>query len=82
MQKNYNRLAMQGVQIDDLEFCKQFNLDPSLAYTPKVNIAMLDLMYEQNVKGFEGEGYSLSQSKSEAGRLRAEAKADIDLLMS
>jgi len=82
MQKNYNRLAMQGIQMDDMEFCQQFKLDPSLAYTPKLNIAMLDLMYDKNIRGFESEGYSLDQSKSKAGRLRAEAKADIDRMLS
>jgi hypothetical protein len=82
MQKNYNRLAMQGVQIDDMEFCQQFKLDPSLAYTPKINTAMLDLMYDKNIKGFQSEGYSLDQAKSKAGRLRSEAKADIDRMLS
>jgi len=81
--KNYNALANRGIAIDDMEFVKQFNLDPALAYTPQLNDAILDSIYHQNVKGFvELEGMSTGRAKAEAGRLRADARKAIALSMS
>jgi len=34
---NWNRLALQGIDVDDMDFVREFNLDPSIAYTPKIN---------------------------------------------
>jgi hypothetical protein len=81
MQKNYNRLALQGMQFDDMEFCQEFKLDPSLAYTPELNIAMLNKVYESNVKDFMEQGMSEQAAKSASGKLRAEAKSDIQKLI-
>ena len=47
--KNFNYLALKGAPVDDMEFVEQFNLDPSLAYTHKLNEAMLNLTYDQNI---------------------------------
>jgi len=52
--KNYNILALRGANVDDMEYIETFGLDPSLAYTPKLNDAMLDAMYQENInKGME-----------------------------
>lgn len=80
--KNYNRLALQGIDIDDMEFVKQFNLDPSVAYTPRINEVMLNRMYNKNVKGFISLGHPENKAKAEAGRLRAQAKQQIDVLLN
>jgi len=79
--KNYNRLALQGIDIDDMEFVKQFGLDPKAAYTPRINEIMLNRMYEKNTKGFMELGDSESKAKTKAGRLRAQAKQEIELLL-
>jgi len=79
--KNYNRLALQGVDIDDMEFVKQFNLDPQVAYTPQINEVMLNRMYNKNIKGFISMGHPEGKAKAEAGRLRAQAKEQIDILL-
>ena len=47
--KSYNYLALRGAQVDDMEFIEQFGLDPSLAYTPKLNEAMLDQSMKENI---------------------------------
>ena len=82
MKKNYNRLALQGVEIDDMEFVEQFNLNPQVAYTPKINDVMLDAMYAKNIDSFVKDGMEMSKARSEAGRLRAQAKSDIEKLLS
>ena len=79
--KSYNRLALQGVDIDDMEFIKEFQLNPQLAYTPAINDALLDKMYEKNIQSYINEGIPLKEAKSKAGRLRAKAKQDIQALM-
>ena len=48
--KSYNYLALRGAGVDDMEFVEQFSLDPSVAYTPKINDAMLDITYNQNLE--------------------------------
>ena len=83
MNKNYNAQALRGIAIDDMEFVKTFNLDPALAYTPKLNEVMLDRMYADNVQSFQAfEGLKEADAKREAGRLRAEAKKEINRLMT
>ena len=47
--KSYNYLALRGAGVDDMEFVEQFGLDPEIAYTPKINDAMLDITYQQNI---------------------------------
>ena len=83
MRRNYNRLALQGLDIDDMEFVQDYKLPTEVAYTPKINEHMLNLMYEQNIKNYtERLQMPLQKAKTEAGRLRAEAKRQIDLLLS
>jgi len=80
--RNYNRLALQGLDIDDMDFIQDFNLDPSLAYTPKINDAMLDLMYEQNVNNFmKYDNMPRPNAQAKAGRLRKEVRMQIDDLL-
>lgn len=75
--KNYNRLAMQGVDIDDMEFVESFGLPMNVAYTPKINYEMMNHAYNQNVKGFMEIGMTEAQAKTEAGKIRAQVKKDI-----
>jgi hypothetical protein len=79
--KNYNRLALQGIDIDDMEFVKQFDLDPAVAYTPRINEVMLNRMYSKNVRNLISVGHPEGKAKAEAGRMRAEAQQAIDALL-
>lgn len=47
--KSYNVMALRGAQVDDMEYVEMFNLDPSIAYTPAINDAMLEMTYQQNI---------------------------------
>ena len=62
-------MALRGQEIDDMEFVQNFGLDPSLAYTPAINDAMLDLVMKQNIDG----GMEYKQAMSN----RMSAAADI-----
>jgi len=79
--KSYNRLALQGVDVDDMEFVKEFELNPQLAYTPAINDALLDKMYQKNIQYYVNDGIPLREAKSKAGRLKAQAKKDITALL-
>jgi hypothetical protein len=76
--KNYNRMALQGFKIDDMEFVKEYELDPALAYTPAINDALLNIMYNKNVKGLIESGVKEGKAKADAGRMRAAIKKDIE----
>ena len=79
---NYNKLALQGFDIDDMEFVKEFDLDPKVAYTKAINFAMLDNVYSKNVSGFIDKGMTRDKARVEAGRQRAKAKKQIMELLT
>jgi len=81
VKKSYNRLALQGLDFDDMEFVQQFKLDPAVAYTPKINDVMLEDVYNKNIRSFVADGMSENDARREAGRLRAKAKKEITELM-
>ena len=72
--KSYNYLALRGAPVDDMEYVETFGLDPSLAYSNKINEAMLDYSYNRAVdKGMEPE---------EALRIKNDAERDIKELLA
>ena len=64
--KSYNYLALRGAGVDDMEFVEQFNLDPNVAYTPKINDAMLDITYNQNLEAGVPEDQAMENRKNAA----------------
>ena len=72
--RNHNYLALRGADVDDMEFVEQFGLDPSLAYTPQLNEAMLDLTMDQNIAS--------GMDKDEAMKVRTDAARDLKELMA
>lgn len=75
--KNYNRLAMSGLEVTDMELVEEYNLDPALAGTPKINDAMLDVIEQKNIKAMINDGYTEKKARAMAGRLKARAKHEI-----
>ena len=76
-QFNYNRLALQGFDIDDMDFVTEFNLNPADAYTPKINNILLDLMHSKNLTlGIEA-GMPEQEAKSNANMRKAMARNQI-----
>jgi len=81
--KSYNTLALRGIEMDDMEVVKQYNLNPSLAYTMEINDAMLDIIYAENVENLQKyNNYSKEKAQSEAGKRRSEANNQIKRLMA
>jgi hypothetical protein len=78
---NFNVLALQGADIDDMEYIEQFNLDPKLAYTPGINDAMLDTIRQENLAFFRSEGDTEKEALSKANEYYSKAKASIKQLM-
>lgn len=79
--KSYNILAMMGNDMDDMEYVKDFGLDPAVAYTPAINDAMLDVVYKQNVDALVEEGMSHEEATTKAKRARASAHQNIRDMM-
>lgn len=78
---NFNVLALQGADIDDMEYIEQFNLDPKLAYTPGINDAMLDSVRAENLEFFRSEGNTEKEAISKANEYHSTAKASIKRLL-
>ena len=72
--KSFNYLALRGANVDDMEFVEQFGLDPSVAYTDKINDAMLNMTYDQNIAS--------GISKEQAAENRANARKDLNSLLA
>jgi len=68
--KNYNVAWMLGHNITDLEVCEDLKLDPSLAYTPAINQAATEAVYQRNIVDGVRDGLSESQAVQEAQKQR------------
>jgi len=71
--KSYNRLALQGWDEDDMDVCKDHNLDPMVAYSNAINLAMCNNIYKKNIES--------GMPPTEAGRIRAKVTKDINTLL-
>lgn len=69
--KNYNVAWMMGHDINDLEVCEDLGLDPSLAYTPEINRAATDAVYERNIQDGIRSGLSVEESTIKAREARS-----------
>ena len=80
--KNYNYLALRGAGVDDMEFVEQFNLDPDIAYTPKLNEVMLDMTERDNVQTYLDDGMTDEEARSKAKDNRMTAERDLKELLA
>ena len=79
--KSYNVLALRGAAVDDMEYVETYNLDPAVAYTPKINDVMLDRIYADNLKFYRDEGHEESVARARAKENMMIARRDIDRLL-
>ena len=79
--KSYNVLALRGAAVDDMEYVETYGLDPSIAYTPKINDVMLDRIYADNLKFYREEGSEESVARAKAKENMMIARRDIDRLL-
>ena len=54
--------------IDDMEYVEMFNLDPAVAYTPKINDAILHKVYDDNIAHYVAEGDTPEEAKMKANK--------------
>ena len=80
--KSYNYLALRGAGVDDMEFVEQFGLDPSVAYTNKINEAMLDINEKENADFYVSEGIEMGEAKAKAKHNRMNAERDLKELLA
>ena len=80
--KNYNMLALRGLDIDDMDYVEELGIDPKVAYTPAINDAILDKVYQQNLEYYRREGIDEKQAVKQADQFRATAKETINKLMA
>ena len=81
IKENHNIFAKRGLDMDDMEMCKDYNLDPNIAYTPQINQAMADIMFDKNVDNYQRyEGLSESDARAKAGRRRKRVMDEVKRL--
>ena len=81
--KSFNPEALRGGQMDDMEIVETMGLDPSVAYTPEINKAMLDKVEKDNIDWYTNKkGMRIEEARAHARNNRRSAEADIMKLMS
>jgi len=81
--KSFNAAALMGMDVDDMEYVEEFELDFDLAYTPRINDAMLEKIYEENIAYYtEVMEMDAKAAREKAKAQRAMAEAQIKELMA
>ena len=81
--KNYNFMALQGIEISDEDYVDEYGVPPEYAYTPELNYWLIDKVYNENVEYLQNEeNMTLSQAQAEAGKIRDAKKAEVKELMA
>lgn len=81
--KNYNFMALQGIEISDEDYVDEYGVPPEYAYTPELNYWLIDKVYNENVQYLQDEeGLTMSQAQAEAGKIRDAKKAEVKELMA
>ena len=80
--KSYNYLALRGAPVDDMEFIEQFGFPEEIAYTPKLNEAMLDMNEKQNIQTLQEEGMNMEDAIQKAAETKEQAWKDLKILLA
>jgi ketopantoate hydroxymethyltransferase len=78
--KNYNYLALQGWEVDDMEIVSEWGLDPYVAFTPAINDAYLDALYKVTLENYMSLDSSEEYATQKAYEIYQETKCMIDAL--
>ena len=79
---NYNIFALQGADVDDMDVVEDLGLDPQVAYTPLINDAAVEKMYQENLQAYQEHGYTRKEAEKMAGFHRDAAKAAVKAAMA
>jgi hypothetical protein len=66
--KNHNLAALVGVETDDMELVTRYGLDPSVAYTPKINAAVRKAVHDETLIDLRDAGYDSGMARSIAAK--------------
>ena len=80
--KSYNANALMGLDVDDMEFVTAFDLPIDVAYTPDINVVMLDKVYTENLDHLKSSGMSNKEAHRKASAKRTEAEKTINDLLA
>ena len=81
--KSYNYLALRGANVDDMEFVDQFGLDPTVAYTNKINEVMLDRVEQDNIEHYVNtDNMDKKDAEAKAKQNKMSALKDINMLLA
>ena len=80
--KSFNYLALRGAGVDDMEFVEQFGLDPEIAYTNKLNEAMLDKTERDNIQSYMEDGMDAESAAVKAAENKEKAWKDLKILLA
>jgi hypothetical protein len=78
--KNYNYLALQGWEVNDMEIVEEWDLDKSLAFTPEINDAYLDALYKTTLENYLKLNKPEELATQQAYEIYQETKCMIDAL--
>ena len=80
---NYNLFALQGdTKTSDMDVVETLGLDPVVAYTPAINDAAIQKMYNANVDSYIKSGMDESEAKALAAFHADAAKASVRAAMA
>lgn len=79
--KSYNVLALRGMGVDDMDYVEEFGLDPSVAYTPKINDVMLERTFKENMTFYIEDGMPEPEARTKAMNERNAAERNIKSMM-
>lgn len=82
--QNYNPMNVLGLQpdLDDMDVVKQYNLDPSLAYTPELNQAAIKAQFNQNMVAAKKAGMNEAAAEEYAKEYKTKAERLVEEAMS
>ncbi len=76
LQESQNIMAEEG--IDDMDLVDQFDLDPSVAYTPDIHKAVLDSVEQANYDTYIANGYSEAEAQKMAKSMRQRSEEAVE----
>jgi len=75
--KNHNIAWILDGETTDNELVERYNLDPSLAYTPKINAAVRQAVYDENIREMTARGIPLKDATTQS-RLLSEQSLSLE----
>lgn len=70
--QSFNIMRHDGV--DDMEYIEELGLDPTLAYTPEINDAIIDHVAAENYAGYIDRGIEPDEAEKMANVLAKKAR--------